>query len=113
MNFLNGLKSLLASAFEPETVNRTSHFEPYTSIIESAIFKRGSTPGDMEVDQANKAPVYVVNLCRKLVSKIHAEGNQAVTLSDVLRVERSACGHTDYLRKFALYCSRLAEKKPG
>ncbi len=33
-----------------------------------------------------------------------------VTFADVERVEAQACGHSDYSRKFALYCSELVHK---
>lgn len=31
----------------------------------------------------------------------------AVDIGRIARVERNACGHTDYVRKFALYCAEL------
>lgn len=33
-----------------------------------------------------------------------------VTFADVERVEAQACGHSDYSRKFAFYCSELINK---
>lgn len=34
-------------------------------------------------------------------------GKQPVPITQVVRVERSASGHVDYQRKFALYCAEL------
>lgn len=36
-----------------------------------------------------------------------------VTAADIERVERSAVGHFDYSRKFALYCAVLALETPS
>lgn len=45
------------------------------------------------------------------VNAIRAErGLAPVPVEDVTRVERLAVGHSDYSRKFALYCAELAEK---
>jgi hypothetical protein len=37
-----------------------------------------------------------------------SNGLPAVKMSDILRVENTACGHSDYYRKFPLYCAELA-----
>jgi len=45
------------------------------------------------------------------VNAIRAErGLPAVSVEDVVRVERLAVGHSDYSSKFAFYCAELAEK---
>lgn len=36
-------------------------------------------------------------------------GLHAVGVDDVKRAESSACGHVDYTKKFALYCSELVD----
>lgn len=36
------------------------------------------------------------------------QGRSIITEEDVIQVERSALGHCDYSRKFALYCAELA-----
>lgn len=37
-------------------------------------------------------------------------GEPAVLLADILRIENSACGHSDYTAKYALGCAELAEE---
>jgi hypothetical protein len=108
---LNGLKRLFSSDSQRVKTPRKRPFEPYGSIIESAMLKRGTQVGDRKIHPVHKQPEYLVRLCSVLASKIQASGNPSVTLEDVLRVERSACGHSDYERKFALYCSQLAEQR--
>lgn len=39
-------------------------------------------------------------------------GESPISLEAVERVERMACGHSDYSRKFALYCVELAYGVP-
>lgn len=112
MNMLNGLKRLFSSDSQRVKAPRKSPFEPYASIIESALLKRGTQAGDRQIHPVHKQPEYLVRLCNVLASKIQAAGNTSVTLEDVLRVERSACGHTDYEHKFAFYCAQLAEQRP-
>ncbi|WP_338924616.1 hypothetical protein V0M98_33915 (plasmid) [Pseudomonas silesiensis] len=110
MNLLNGLKRLFSWDSQRVKALRKSPFEPYASIIESALLKRGTQAGDRQINPVHKQPEYLVRLCNVLASKIQAAGNPSVTLEDVLRVERSACGHSDYEHKFAFYCADLAEK---
>ena len=38
-------------------------------------------------------------------------GKNPLLLADVERVERGAVGHSDYVHKFALYCSELVEDR--
>lgn len=46
------------------------------------------------------------------VNKIRTDEQlTVVALDDILRVERLAAGHSDYSRKFALYCAELAMKE--
>lgn len=45
------------------------------------------------------------------VNQIRAErGLPTVALDDIVRAERMAVGHSDYSRKYALYCAELAER---
>lgn len=39
-------------------------------------------------------------------------GKSPLTMDDVERVEQQAVGHTDYARKFSLYCTELVEERP-
>ena len=38
------------------------------------------------------------------------DGKPPINREELLRAERTACGHVDYSRKFALYCAELALK---
>ena len=38
------------------------------------------------------------------------DGKSPINREELLRAERTACGHVDYSRKFALYCAELALK---
>ncbi|WP_030188203.1 hypothetical protein [Streptomyces violaceorubidus] len=47
----------------------------------------------------------------KAVNALRADqGRPAVSLDDVVQVERQASGHSDYSRKFAFYCAELAQR---
>jgi hypothetical protein len=46
------------------------------------------------------------------VNELRAErGLPPVPLTDIVRVERQAVGHTDYILKFAFYCAELTAEK--
>lgn len=46
------------------------------------------------------------------VNKARADrGLPSVSLAEVARVEQQAFGHSDYTKKFALYCAELALKE--
>lgn len=112
MRLITLLKKLFSWGTAPVglTKARKNPYEPYATIIESALHKRGTKASEMDVDPVHRAPQYIVRLCKALVDKIQEAGNSSVTLEDVVRAERSACGHTDYHRKFSMYCSELARK---
>lgn len=103
MSMLARLKSLFRR--QPAAVDR--QYEPYASVIESALSKRGQ-PGNMAQDPVYRVPVYVVRMCEALAAKISAAGNTKVGVRDVLNIERTACGHVDYFNKFAMRCAELA-----
>ncbi|HEY9369933.1 hypothetical protein [Streptomyces sp.] len=53
--------------------------------------------------------VYEAEQMLALVNELRAEnGLSAATLEQVLRIEQSACGHSDYPDKYALRCAFLA-----
>lgn len=59
-------------------------------------------------------PAWVINEIKFMtdaINKVKKENGQTdfVTFADVERVEAEACGHSDYSRKFALYCSELVK----
>lgn len=103
MSMLARLKSLFRR--QPAAVDR--QYEPYASVIESALSKRGQ-PGNMAQDPVYRVPVYVVRMCEALATKISEAGNTKVGVRDVLNIERTACGHVDYFHKFAMRCADLA-----
>jgi len=68
---------------------------------------------DRETKKRPKNPNWIEDE-RQLMFEIVNErreqlGKTPIPLADVERVERTAVGHTDYIHKFALYCSELAE----
>lgn len=103
MSIFARLKSLFLR--QPAAVDR--QYEPYASVIELALSKRGQ-PGNMAHDPVYRVPVYVVGMCEALATKINEVGRTKVDVQDVLNIERTACGHVDYFNKFAMRCSQLA-----
>jgi len=53
--------------------------------------------------------VYEIQFMTEAINKVKKELGQTnfVTFADVERIEAQAAGHSDYSRKFALYCSEL------
>lgn len=52
--------------------------------------------------------VYERRMMWQAVNRLrHDRGRPALAVEDVERAERMAVGHTDYSRKFALYCAEL------
>ena len=65
----------------------------------------GSAPGWL---------VYEAEQMLSLVNELRTENElEPATLEQVLRVERSACGHIDYADKYALRCAFLALGEEG
>ena len=83
----------------------TSSFQ---AIVENALRERGNRDDDMRVDPAYREPNYVVRMCQALHEQLQTMGQQSVTLSEVMALERSACGHIDYIHKLDLRLSQLA-----
>lgn len=103
MSMLERLKSMFRR--QPAAVVRP--YEPYASVIENALSQRRQ-PGSMAQDPVYREPVYVVRMCEALAAKIREAGNTKVDVRDVLKIERTACGHSDYTSKLALRCAELA-----
>lgn len=60
------------------------------------------------IDNEIEWMIYERNVMFELVNqerKLH--GLEPVKIEDVLRVENCAAGHSDYTRKFALYCAEM------
>lgn len=81
---------------------------PFKALIETALRERGTRADDMRVDPAYREPNYVVRMCQALHEQLQAMGQQSVTLPVVMMLERTACGHIDYIHKLDLRLSQLA-----
>lgn len=67
---------------------------------------------DLVSDGPRTVPAWVHYEREQMTTAVNAartnRGLEPVTLEDVARVERMACGHVDYFQKYALYCAELA-----
>lgn len=85
-----------------------TEYEPFAGIIRKALVARGAAKGaDLSLHPEHSVPAYVVRMCEALTQAINSHGNEAVTLDEVIRLERTCTG-ADYHHKFALRCHRLA-----
>ena len=82
--------------------------EPYASIIEEHLSRRGQRKDDFLRHNLHGTNRYVVRMCEELCEEIQAIGGKPVSLEQVLRAERTASGHSDYHRKAALYMDEIA-----
>ncbi len=78
--------------------------QPYFDLIGTTLKARGDAKDDFDLDLEFGEPRYVIRMCQKMLARI---GRADLTVQDVLRKERCASGHTDYQRKFALYCREI------
>ncbi|MGF6281934.1 hypothetical protein ABH908_000033 [Pseudomonas frederiksbergensis] len=79
----------------------------FRAVIDQALSRRKQEPGSHALNSQYKVPAYVVGMCETLLPLVHAAGNQAVTLRDLLSLE-GTCTGADYAEKFALRTERLA-----
>lgn len=84
-----------------------TEYEPFAGIISKALEARGAAKGDLSLHPEHRVPAYVVRMCVALTQALNSHGNEAVTLDEVIRLERTCTG-ADYHHKFALRCHRLA-----
>lgn len=84
-----------------------TEYEPFAGIIRKALEARGDSKGDLSLHPDHSVPAYVVRMCEALTQAVNSHGNEAVTLDEVIRMERTCTG-ADYHHKFALRCHRLA-----
>jgi hypothetical protein len=73
----------------------------FSNMVERHVGNRKSIPDYMAPDPTYQVPKYVVLMCEDLVELIDRPN---VKLIDVLRIEKTAVGHSDYLHKLALRC---------
>lgn len=84
--------------------------DPYGPIIDDALAKFRRQPKTIAPDPVHRIPGYVLKLCESLLvecQKRREQGRSPLTLEQVLRADRLACGHTDYVSKLSLYCREL------
>jgi len=82
--------------------------EPYGSIIESHLNRRGKRKDDYLYHNLHHAPRYVVRMCEELQEEIAATGGRKVPIKVILRAERTASGHIDCHQKAAFYMDEIA-----
>ena len=84
--------------------------QPYGRIIAQHLENRGSRVGDFFTCTAYGPATdrYVLRMCADLALEATIISNSPVSLEAVLKVERCACGHSDYHQKLALYMDELA-----
>lgn len=87
--------------------SQTAALQPYYGLIAQALDNRNVTAGDYEPDPAHRVPVFVSRMCESIARACSERRGQAVGIEQVLKVECLASGHSDYHRKFALYCTEL------
>lgn len=71
-------------------------------VFDAEAGKRSQRPGLAWIEAERRAMCDAVNARRAL------RGLVPVTMAAIAQVERMARGHTDYARKFPLYCAELA-----
>lgn len=63
-----------------------------------------------------KGTEWILAECQLMFELVNQERRERrlspVTMAEIERVERCACGLSDYSSKFALYCAELAISKP-
>lgn len=84
-------------------------YEPFWSIVQHALAQRGKRHDDYDWSSDYSAPRYVIRMCESLTNSIHEAGNQAPTLAEVIRIEKTCTG-ADYQHKLSLRCYRLAHR---
>lgn len=79
----------------------------FRAVIDQALAKRKQEPSSHAHHSQYKVPLYVVGMCEAMLPLVHAGGNKAVTLRDLVVLE-GTCTGADYVEKFALRSERLA-----
>lgn len=87
-------------ANDGNTYRNAAHFELAQTLAGEGSKRRDKPPEQWIVDE-RAAMLTVVNVHRARA------GKSSLSLVDVERVEGCACGHSDYARKFSLYCAEL------
>lgn len=82
-------------------VEPVDNMAPFVAVVKKHVENRKQIPDYMAQDPIYQVPKYVVIMCEELRDLI---GRQDVELMDVLRIEKTAVGHSDYQHKLALRC---------
>lgn len=73
----------------------------FRAMVDRHVGNRKQIPDYMAVDPIYQVPKYVVLMCEDLCQLIN---KPYIKLTDVLRIEKTAVGHSDYQHKLALRC---------
>ncbi|MHC5194721.1 hypothetical protein ACYSUW_13300 [Pseudomonas frederiksbergensis] len=79
----------------------------FREVIDHAMAKRKQEPNSQAYHSQYKVPLYVVGMCEAMLPLVHAGGNMAATLRDLVVLE-GTCTGADYVEKLALRSERLA-----
>lgn len=85
-----------------------AHQAVFVNMVERHLMNRKAIPDYMMTDLAYHVPKYVVIMCQDLCGLI---ARSDVDLMDVLKIEQTAVGHSDYQTKLALRCYHKAIEK--
>ncbi len=78
-----------------------AHQAVFENTVERHVQNRKSIPDYMAQDPIYQVPKYVIAMCQDLCDLIDRPD---VKLMDVLMIEKTAVGHSDYQHKLALRC---------
>lgn len=85
-----------------------AHRAVFDNMVARHLTNRKTIPDYMMTDLVYQVPNYVVIMCQDLCDLI---ARPDINLVDVLRIEKSAVGHSDYQTKLALRCYQTAIEK--
>jgi hypothetical protein len=103
------ITSFLLRRNEPVPVDAAeAHRAVFANMVERHLQNRRAIPDFMMTDMLYNVPKYVVIMCQDLCGLI---ARPDVDLIDVLRIEKTVVGHSDYQTKLALRCYHKAIEK--
>lgn len=82
---------------------------PYFDLIDEGLSAHDK---DFSPDLEFNIPTYIRHMCERLLARIRADRPEA-TMNEVLVAERCASGHTDYHRRLARDCAKIARNNFG
>lgn len=74
----------------------------YSDLIEDVLMRCEEDPDWLETDSQYPAIRLAVRLARALSEKIMEHEGVEVSVDEILRLDRTACGHTDYVRRLSI-----------